>query len=238
MELATRPTDPLALISQAIERGITGDELGKLMSLQERWEANQAAKAFAVAVSGFQADCPPVLKERTASVPTKSGGKFEFGFASFDNVMATARPHLQKWGIAVSFDTDAATVPGKLRVVCNVRVGTHTQSTTVLFPVPVLSTNDTQAFGAAITYGKRYALCAALNIVVTDEDNDASALVAYIGADDVAEVRRIIEKCGVRLDQFLKWAAVESVEDIAAAQLPKVLDMLRRKEREFDATKH
>jgi hypothetical protein len=33
--------------------------------------------------------------------------------------------------------------------------------------------NETQKFGAALSYAKRYALQGALNIVVTDEDTDA-----------------------------------------------------------------
>ena len=46
------------------------------------------------------------------------------------------------------------------------------------FPVPIdraARMNDTQKVGSALTYGRRYALCAALGIVTAEEDDDAIA---------------------------------------------------------------
>lgn len=37
---------PNDLISQAIEKGLDVEALGKLMDLQERWQANQSRKLF------------------------------------------------------------------------------------------------------------------------------------------------------------------------------------------------
>lgn len=231
--------DPLMLIDRAISRGIDADQLSKLMDLQERHERNEAAKAFAAAVSGFQNDCGPVFKGRKADA-----GKVRFDYASFDDVMRVARPHLQKYGIAVSFDTDATVQAGRvLGIVCRVRVGTHTETTRVNLPIPPTTTNDTQAFAAAVSYGKRYAMCAALNIVITDEDNDASGL-EFITKADADEIIRILRKCNVYLPKFLEWAEVpiaqpgkpsfEDVRSIRARDLPKVMDMLGRRDRHFD----
>src|SRR5688572_26420908 len=53
---------PADLIAQAIDKGLGVDELGKLMELQERWEANQARKLFFEAFSRFQSECPDIRK--------------------------------------------------------------------------------------------------------------------------------------------------------------------------------
>ena len=39
---------PMDMLNQAVERGANIETLDRLMSLQERWEKNQARKEFAV----------------------------------------------------------------------------------------------------------------------------------------------------------------------------------------------
>lgn len=173
--IAERPTqtDPMNLIAAALERGVSADQLGGFFALQERHERNQAEGAFARAITAFQAEMPAVHKGRDVQ------GKYKF--ASYDDIMRIAGPLLRKHQIVVTFDT-APHESGMLTTICKVRVGIHAEPTAVTLPVPVALTNssgkqiinDTQAFAQGVSYGKRYALCAALNIVTTDEDTDAN----------------------------------------------------------------
>jgi hypothetical protein len=55
---------PMAMIDRALTSGATPETLGKLMDLQERWEANQAKKAFDEAMQRAQAEMRPVLMIR------------------------------------------------------------------------------------------------------------------------------------------------------------------------------
>jgi len=215
--------NPLALIQAAVERGIDAAQLERLMDLQERYEKNQAAKVFAAAVAAFQAECPRVYKRRTADT-----GKMKYQFASMDDVMRAAGPVLAKHGIAVTFPNTEPTADG-LRVTCRVRVGCHCEDTPLTIPVPQMVVNDTQRVGAALSYAKRLSLCAALNIVVTDEDDDAASCVQNIDPTQVAEIKRLIAEKNVNVPMFLTWAEVARVEDIALANYPKVVDMLARK---------
>lgn len=224
LEKSTGVTNPLVLIQAAIERNIEPAQLEKLMDLEERWVRNRAAEAFGNAVSQFQSLCPIVHKRRQACFD----GKPAYVFASFDDVMRAAGPILADCGLAVTFSTED--VPTGIKVTCRVRHGIHSEATMLHVPIPAMKVNDTQKFGAALAYAKRYALCAALNIVVSDEDDDAvTAGLDTITLDDVGTINDLIAEKGVSLDRFLAWAKVPSLDQLPKDQLPKALDMLRRK---------
>jgi hypothetical protein len=232
--LAPAPAaDPMSLLQLAISRGISPDELGKLMDLQERWENRRAAEAFARAIAGFQAECPAVLKTRTAKVKTSGGGDYTYRFESFDDVMRAAGPVLAKWGIVVDFSTEQAENPPRLKILVRLRVGAYFEDKTFSCPIPSdVKVSEPQKFGQALSYAKRYAIKAALNIVSTDqEDNDAQGLFAYVTGEQAAEIDRLIKETGADRERFLKWAECDSVGELPAASYAKALDMLRRKKK-------
>ena len=90
--------------------------------------------------------------------------------------------------------------------------------------------NQTQRYGAALSYAKRYALCAALNIVVTDDvDDDANSVYETIDDQQELEITALIDEKNIDRAKFLKWMGVESVLDIPAKDYRKAMDALRRK---------
>jgi hypothetical protein len=216
-------TNPMALIQAAIERGIDPDQLGKLMDLQERHERNRAAEAFGSAIAEFQRRCPRIHKGRKVDA-----GPLRYQYASFDDVMAEAGPHLSACGIALSFSTEAN--DRGIRVTVRVRVGIHAEDSTLDVPVPDMKVNSTQRYGAALSYAKRYALCAALNIVVTDDvDDDANSCFDPITEQQEVELIELIEAKGADKPRFLKWMGVEKLSDIAASDFDKAITALRSK---------
>jgi hypothetical protein len=230
-ELVERPAaaalTPLELIQSLVERpDLDPDKLGKLLDLQERWERNRAAEAFGAAVAKFQAKCPIIHKARTATI-NSSKGSYKYQFASFDDVMRTAAPLLAECGLAVSFSTEPA--ENGIKSTCRVRHGTHYEDHTLTVPIPSMNVNDTQRYGAALSYAKRYNLCAALNIVVSDEDNDAESLCERITEDQIATLNEWIESTNTDLNRFLKWLAVDSLADMSADQFNTALYELKRK---------
>ena len=221
---ATAPAsaNPMAIIEAAINRGIDPDQLGKLLDLQERYERNRAAEAFGAAIARFQRDCPPITKSRKVDA-----GPMRYRFASYDDVMKHAGPLLAECGIAVSFSTE--TTDRGLRATCRVRVGIHAEDYTLEVPIPDMRVNDTQKYGAALSYVKRYALCAALNIVVTDEDNDATGLGKLVSAEQIAEIKRLVEKTDTDHGRFLKWAGVASLDAMTVPKYHEAVAYLERK---------
>lgn len=236
----TAPAEPLALIEQAIAKGYDPAHLGQLMDLQERWERNRAAERFAEAISSFQAEVPVVLKERVANIEG-ANSKWEYNYAGYDDIMRKIAPLLAKYQIVITFSSDQVPQVG-IKTTCRVRVGVHFEDHTLTVPIPQMKVNDTQKFGAALSYAKRYALCAALNIVVSNEDDDAAKQLDNVDEEEVAALKDLIETKNVDLPRFLTWAfgkefvvpkgkeaQLKSLELMTRAEWPKAMDMLRRK---------
>jgi hypothetical protein len=87
---------------------------------------------------------------------------------------------------------------------------------------------NSQKWGAALSYAKRYALCAALNIVVTDEDNE-DQLGTTIDADQLTEIELLIRDVNADVPKFLAWAGVKTLAELPAAKYAEAARMLRSK---------
>lgn len=97
---------------------------------------------------------------------------FGYKYTDFDTVITYVRPILQKYGIG--FMQSLTTIDGKNGVTTRLfnAAGEWLEDTSILPDVQLKGTNTAQNMGAAITYTKRYALCAILGIS-SDEDTDA-----------------------------------------------------------------
>jgi len=228
MVRAEQPT-PMMLLQQAIEHNVDVDRVEKLMDLQERWERNEAGKRYAEALAAFQAECQPIHKRREASF----NGRLAYTFASLDDIMVVIQPLLTKHGLAIGFSAGVNDA-GALVAQCRVRCGTHVEVTDITLPVPAeMKVNATQKMGAALSYAKRYALCAALNITVTDEDNDGNGLIETVTEEEAIQLQDIASECpkGTRA-RCLAWLGVSSFYECPAAKFYEVRDMLKRKQQE------
>ena len=65
---------PMAMLQLAIEKGAGLEQLEKLMALQERWEANEARKAFVAAKAAFKQEPLRITKNKTVSFGRGGGG--------------------------------------------------------------------------------------------------------------------------------------------------------------------
>jgi len=224
-DLIAKETEPanLSPMQTAIQLGLTPEQAVGWMEAQQQWERNEAARAFSVAMTDFQGKCPTVKKKRKAGE-----GGFGYSYAAYEDVMAVAGPVLKECGLALTFSTehDAAGI----KVTCRIRHGIHFEDHTLTVPVPSMRVNDTQRYGAALSYAKRYALCAALNIVVADEDTDASGLDEPVTLEQAAMIREWTEQIDdFKLPAFLKWANAATIESIPASKFDQAVDFLQRK---------
>lgn len=213
----------LTIIQQAANQpDLDVAKMQQLMELKREWDRDRAAEAYAAAISEFQRRCPQIHKGRK---PSSGPG---FSYASYDDVMVIAGPILAECGIAVTFSQEQ--VEKSLRVTCRLRVGTHVEDHTFIVPVPDMRVNDTQKFGAALSYAKRYALCGALNIVTTDEDTDAANLAANtITEEQVIQLEEWIESTGADRAKFLAFLKVERLADLPASKFANAMEAIQKK---------
>lgn len=227
LEVREAPT-PLALLQSALERGVDPESLSKLMDLQERYQRNEAAQSFAASLAKFQSLCPRVTKDRTASI-TSERGSYKYNFASYDDVMRQAQPHLESCGLCVSFST--AKSDTGIVVTCRIRHGIHFEDHTLDVPVPAMKVNDTQRFGAALSYAKRYALCAALNIVVTDDvDDDGASQYETIDEQQAATLQEWIATTNTQPARFLNAYGIKQLLDFPRDRFDEAIQQFKRKQ--------
>ena len=180
-ELTTTPvvqTQSMDMASQIVAMASNPDfdvaKLEKLMELQERVTNQQSIIAFNQDFAIMQADLPSVAR-------SKKGQNSKY--ATLEDIITSTRPILQKYGFATSFETE--TMLGvdkesnfvKVTAILIHRLG-HSTKTSLLIPFDFSgnkSNNYAQAMGSAVSYGKRYALCALLNIATHDDDGMASS---------------------------------------------------------------
>ncbi|MBW4617519.1 MAG: ERF family protein [Desmonostoc vinosum HA7617-LM4] len=111
-----------------------------------------------------KAEFQPIHKDRI-------NPHFKHKYATLDAVLDAVTPALGKYGLAVIQTTSITEAKTVLQTHLYHESGESIAST---YPLPEIS--DSQKFGAALTYARRYAVCAILS-VTADEDDDAQNTV-------------------------------------------------------------
>lgn len=132
------------------------------------WEGSLAA-----ALASFQAELPRIKKDRTATVPTKTGGQYSYDYADLSDVSAQVMPLLAKHGLSF---TAFPTIFGASFVLRYELLHKSGERLGGEYPLGKIDTTP-QAVGSAITYARRYCLCAVTG-VAPDDDDDAAAVTA------------------------------------------------------------
>jgi hypothetical protein len=169
MEATTAVLDPRTTLEKAIEKGMTPETIGKLMDLQERWEAGKARDAFVKAMSGFKRECPAVIgKDRKADF---GAGKAKYSYATTAAIVAAITPALSKYGLHLSWETAQAS--GLVTVTCHItHEGGHRESATLTGPKDESGgKNPIQTLGSSVHYLQRYTMVSVLGLATADMDD-------------------------------------------------------------------
>jgi hypothetical protein len=163
-------TTPSDLISQAINKDLDIEKLERLLAMKERWDKEQARKAFFKALADFQDECPELRK--TKPVRFKDDGPVIYWYAPLADIERQIKKLLKKCGLTKSwkfFDN-----AGKTKVVCHLtHIDGHTEQTEMESDSDMSGAkNAIQGKGSAIEFMKRYTLIGALGLSTADSDID------------------------------------------------------------------
>lgn len=191
---------PHDLLRMAIERGADLDRLEKLMDLQERWDKEQARKAYVAAMAEFKSSPISIVKDKHVSFTTQKG-KTEYDHATIGNVTAQICAALGKHGFSHRWDTEQQ--EGRIAVTCLIthQLG-HSEATTLrASPDDSGGKNNIQAIASTVTYLQRYTLLAATGMATSDQADDDGRgaepgafddwYAAIDGAADMAELTKL-----------------------------------------------
>jgi hypothetical protein len=135
-------------------------------------------KDLAGALAAVQAELPRVGKGNTAQVRSDKGN-YSYKYADLADVSSAILPLLGKHGL--SFTSMPTLIDGAFVLEYRLMFPGD-QSLIGIYPLP--STGSPQSIGSAITYARRYALCAVTGIAPDGDDDGKSATEQYEAANE------------------------------------------------------
>jgi len=237
--MPVQPATPMEMLNRAMMSNAAPETLEKLLALQERWEHNQASKAFDEAIAAARAEIPPIKKNKTVSY---GAGKTAYAHEDLAEIERTILSILSRHGISYRFKT---TVTDKqIIVTCILSKGGYREENSLPGPADTSgSKNALQAIGSAVTYLQRYTLKAALGLSATDDDDDAVSVGNGNGPISEAqywEIYDLLDKNEDRIDRFCALQKLDKLDDMPASRFEAAVASIKavnaKRKAQADAT--
>lgn len=203
------------------------DKMERLFAMQQQAVDRNAKTAYLAAFSRMQSEMPAAAR--------KGEGHNKKKYARFEDIVEALRPILAKHGFSLSHRVNTEGNQIKVTGILGHADG-HSESTVMTLP-PDTSGNKTpvHAMASAISYGKRY-VSLTLTGIATDDDDDGKAAGAVVeSADDretkIARVKALIKETRADEVWMCSHHSVESIDDLAGAELTKALAGLEARKR-------
>jgi hypothetical protein len=182
------PLTPMAMLGDALSRGMEVETIKGLMDLQQRWEKAEAEKAYNKAFASFKAEAVQVIRNKTVADGPLKGKSYAELFAVVDAVTPalSARELSASWKVTKD-ERDW------LEVTCTLKhVNGHSESVSFGGPPDTGGAkNPIQARASTKTYLERYTLLAVLGLAAKDADTNGGK--PPIEPD--AEGKKTLEAC-------------------------------------------
>lgn len=218
------------------------EKLRAMTDLQNSVEDRQAERAFNIAFVAMQAELPVIKRDGSLEYEKEKGRpetKYLVSkYARYEDIAKAIGPVLARHGFSVSFDAEPRpTDGGGLLVSCVLRHEAGHVHHGPALPVPLDTSggkNNIQAYGSALSYGKRYGLFAVLNVITEGEDDDGVAAGGSpVSYDEAAEIKKLVDEAGLGADangEARKTAIIEWFNDILGYALPRGYASIRNED--------
>jgi len=216
------------VLQYAIQKDVGVEHLEKMMELQERYEANEAKKAYHMAMAQFKANPPKINKDAHVNYKSqKTGQVTDYKHATLANVTDAINTALSKHGLSSSWIQDQNN--GNIAITCKItHIMGHSESTT-LAAAPDASggKNSIQAVGSTVTYLQRYTLLSLTGLATQEQDDDGiDSEAEYITDDQIERINLLIEKTESDLSLFLSFMKVDRLDKIFVSDYRKAISVL------------
>lgn len=217
---------PADMIRLAISSGADLDKIEKLMLLQEKWDTNEARKAYHQAMTMFKANAPKINKDKSVAY-----GTTKYNHASLYNVTDKINTELSKWGLSASWITKQN---GIISVTCKIthKQG-HSEETTLSASADKSGAkNDIQALGSTLSYLERYSLLALCGLATYEQDDDGQATVTeFINDDELGKLLDMIADKEISIEKFCDYLKVESLEKLPKSKYQQAVEAVKNKKK-------
>lgn len=142
----------------------------------------EKTESLAQALALLQMRLPRIEKSQTAKVETKTGGSYSYSYADLSNISAQLLPMLGALGL--SFLARPTFSEGRFVLAYELL---HISGECKAGEYPLPTGGTPQALGSAITYGRRYCLCAVTGVAPEDDDDASAAQAEAAGQKGTAQ---------------------------------------------------
>lgn len=238
------PASDTASLLQVITRAASDpnvdiDKMERLMQMHERLIERSARVEFASAFAEMQTELPVIdrrgriiVRKKDASGDRTGDVQQDTPYALWEDINDAIKPVMHKHGFGLSFRV-GQTPEGKVTVtgVLSHRGGHSEETTMTLMQDSSGSKNAVQAIGSSVSYGKRYAASALLNLTSRGEDDDGKVAGADRAINDQqrAELDALLLLKKADIDRFLSFFKVEFLAELPAARFAEAKAMLEAK---------
>jgi hypothetical protein len=197
-------------------------KLSQLLDVKERWDREEARKAFIVAMVAFKAEVPEILKSKAVSIP----GGAAFKHAELATVCDAVVPALSRHGFAHRWEVNQEERLITVTCVLTHERGHETRMTLQGYPDDSGKKNAIQQVGSTVTYLERYTLMAATGLAAKGMDNDGNGAGSNNGgtmeekavADFIASIDEARDEDELKRIFGRAWNAADNVKDKKAQE--------------------
>jgi hypothetical protein len=210
------------------------ERVNQAFDFYKRVQDDQARKAFTAAMVAAQAEMEPVRKD---GYNKQTSSKY----ATYEALDRAIRPIYIKHGFAPSYKTAASDKTDHVKVVlCLMHKDGFEREYEADMPADGKGAKGgdvmtkTHAFGSALSYGKRYALGGAFNLITTEKDDDGNAAGANVGPINEKQLNEIVTLADeIKADKakFCAFLEIDSLAEIPANKFEKAKAFLNAKKR-------
>jgi len=209
------------MISQAVAKGADLEKLSQLLTIKERWEANEAKKAYHKAMADFKKNPPKINKDQTVKYKD-----VKYNHASLDNAVGKITSELSKHGLSASWIPQQN---GSITITCRItHVLGHSEDASLSASADNTgSKNSIQAMGSTITYLERYTLLAILGLATSEQDGDGQQAPEFIDEAQLKVLKEGIAKLKVSEDMVLTYLGVDKLESLPKVDYQKAVSAIK-----------
>lgn len=243
---------PLNMAMRAMKVGMSIADLRDMLTLQKEWEANEARKAYALAMSGFKAEPMKIIKSKavgyeTKATPEKKSVFVGYKHAELSDVTDAICPAMSKHQLSHRWDVQQD--PNFITVTCRITHALGYSESIQMTGAPdnTGNKNRLQQIASTVTYLQRYTLLAITGMSTKGEDDDGQGgegnqVEGRASADDEIALGKTEEKKAAidyypqdKFDKNLsEWTALITSGEKTA---DRVIGFVERKQAMTDAQK-
>lgn len=223
---------PAALTRLALTHGHSLADIEKMLELQERYEKNEAKKAYHKAMAAFKANPPKVWRDMQVKYKDKGGNIQNWSHADLGIASEAIGKGLGEHKLNHTWRTKPQeNKETKVTCIITHELGHSEETHLQAGPDTTGSKNAIQAIGSTIFYLERYTLFALTGLAPARMDDDGQGAgsqpeIKYITEDQVKTIESLMVRTDINTKVFLKSLKVGEIKELPATDFSNAMNIL------------